>query len=328
VSSGNKLLRAFAGREEEMLARISHMYYIKRMTQRQIAGEFGVSRFKILRLLEEARNKSIVRIEILSPQGACLDLEKRLKNVGLNDAIVAVPFEDTPFSRLNAVCQSAASYLFYKTPGKKCFGITWGKAVANALSALAKLSPDKQEDLTVTPLMGGMGKQQFNISSTNLVSEVARLYGAQAHFILSPCLVETAEVRDYLVSEVNNAHTLEYSKKADIAIMGIGFNGDNSGLVQSGLLSREEMDELIKAGGVGHIGAHFYDIRGDECEVGKGRVVGLTLEEIKKLPLKIAVASGLERVDPIIGAIHGKLIDTLITDKTTAEALLEKMEKA
>lgn len=325
MAKSNKLYSAFAGREEEMMARISHMYYVKGMTQEEIGQEYMVSRFKIIRILEEAKAKGIIRIEILSPQGICLELEKKLKEIGLIDAIVAMPFDDSPASRMSAVCQSAASYLYYKLNGKKCFGLTWGRTVANTLSALSKLGPDRKDDLIVAPLMGGIGKQQFSVSSTNLVLEVARLYNAKAHFILSPCIVDTNKLRDYFVNEAGNAHTLELSRQADIALMGIGSNSRESGLVQSGLVSDKGMAELIAAGSVGNTCAHFYNIDGHECELYKGKVVGLTFDEIRRLPFKIGVATGPEKVDPIIGAIRGRLIDVLITDKMTTETLLRRI---
>ena len=47
---------------QELLARVSAMYYEQEMTQNQIASALELSRVKIYRLLKEARESQIVRI--------------------------------------------------------------------------------------------------------------------------------------------------------------------------------------------------------------------------------------------------------------------------
>ena len=50
--------------------------------------------------------------------------------------------------------------------------------------------------------------------------------------------------------------------------------------------------------------------------------MSLSLDEIKKIPEVIGVAGGDEKVESIYIAIRYRLIDTLITDTTTAKKLL------
>jgi DNA-binding transcriptional regulator LsrR (DeoR family) len=55
--------------------------------------------------------------------------------------------------------------------------------------------------------------------------------------------------------------------------------------------------------------------------------MAITLEELRKIPLRIGVTSGKEKAMPILGAINGKYINSLITDEETANELL-KLGKA
>ncbi len=51
-------------------------------------------------------------------------------------------------------------------------------------------------------------------------------------------------------------------------------------------------------------------------------MIGMSLDQLRKVPRVIAVAGTVEKVDAIQGALEGKLVTTLITDRFTAEQLL------
>lgn len=53
------------------------------------------------------------------------------------------------------------------------------------------------------------------------------------------------------------------------------------------------------------------------------RLLGVTREQLLRIPHKIGIASG-EQADSIVGAARSKFIDTLITDTRTAEVILAK----
>lgn len=50
--------------------------------------------------------------------------------------------------------------------------------------------------------------------------------------------------------------------------------------------------------------------------------IGLTLDQLKAVPRSIAVAGGTRKLQAIRGALEGRLVKCLITDRNTAEALL------
>ena len=53
------------------------------------------------------------------------------------------------------------------------------------------------------------------------------------------------------------------------------------------------------------------------------RTIGINLKQIRRLPRVVGVAWGEHKLDAIRGALRGKLVSVLITDRATAEALLE-----
>ena len=61
-----------------LAASVARRFYIDDRSKTEIAEEFALSRFKVARLLEVARAKGIVRIEIGHPGELDLDLSDRL----------------------------------------------------------------------------------------------------------------------------------------------------------------------------------------------------------------------------------------------------------
>jgi DNA-binding transcriptional regulator LsrR (DeoR family) len=84
------------------------------------------------------------------------------------------------------------------------------------------------------------------------------------------------------------------------------------------------VEQLKAVGAVGDIALHFFDGDGRavEHEI-NDRIIGLDLEQIKKIPRVIGVAGGAEKVAVIRAALRGKIIDVLVTDDQTADKLLE-----
>ncbi|UCE55892.1 MAG: hypothetical protein JSV31_10725, partial [Desulfobacterales bacterium] len=75
---------------------------------------------------------------------------------------------------------------------------------------------------------------------------------------------------------------------------------------------------------LGAICGRFFDISGQKCtnEL-DDQIIGLNLNELKKINHKVAIAFGPEKVKAILGAMRGHFLDVLITDDKTANALLE-----
>jgi DNA-binding transcriptional regulator LsrR (DeoR family) len=52
------------------------------------------------------------------------------------------------------------------------------------------------------------------------------------------------------------------------------------------------------------------------------RVIGVTLEELKKTPRVVGVAGGDRKVEAIRSCLIGGFVNVLVTDKFTAEKLI------
>jgi DNA-binding transcriptional regulator LsrR (DeoR family) len=110
-----------------------------------------------------------------------------------------------------------------------------------------------------------------------------------------------------------------------LALLGIGAVQPSEVLARSGnVFTREELDALTRMGAVGDISLRFFNAAGEPVAAPLDeRVIGMSLEEIKTIPRVVALAGGERKKAAIRGALLGKLVDVLITDRFTAEKLLD-----
>jgi DNA-binding transcriptional regulator LsrR (DeoR family) len=87
-------------------------------------------------------------------------------------------------------------------------------------------------------------------------------------------------------------------------------------------VSEADTEMLRRAGAVGDICLRFFDATGAalDSELDE-RVVGISTEDLKRIPRKVGVAGGERKFEAIRSAVLGHWIDVLITDLETARRL-------
>ena len=147
---------------------------------------------------------------------------------------------------------------------------------------------------------------------------------AQGTFLPAPSSVGSAEARDVLLEDPFVRRAMALFEKLDVALVGIGGQQPSGLLASSGnVFSKAELRTVRAAGGVGDIGLRY--LRADGRPVDSpldDRVIGIELEQLKRVPRAIAVAGGPRKTQAIRAALLGGWINCLITDRPTAERLL------
>ena len=125
-----------------MAARIARRYYIDGVSKSDIATEFGLSRFKVARMLEKARSSGLVRIELHYDGEIDLALSVDLaSHLGLGRCLVIdSPEGDESLLRAN-LGRVAAGLLEEITDGDDVLGLAWSRTTMAMRSALTALAP-------------------------------------------------------------------------------------------------------------------------------------------------------------------------------------------
>ena len=111
-----------------------------------------------------------------------------------------------------------------------------------------------------------------------------------------------------------------------LALVGIGAVGQGSSraLVEQLRLSSEERQEFDAAHIAGDIAARFYDLAGEPfLGAANDRVLGLTLDELRRVPTVFGIATGRDKASGLVGALRGGLLDVLCCDAAAAQEVLE-----
>ncbi len=302
---------------------VAKMYYIEQLTQAQIGRNLNTSRATVSRLLQEARQKGIIKISIEYPWERDKELEKVMqKRFGLRDVRILISYDQPADVIRDGEGLLAAEYIDQIIEEDMILALSNGRSVA---STVKQLHPSHKVNMTVVQAIGALGDNNPLVDGPDLVRNFAEPYGAQYRYMHAPLVVEDRRMRDLLIQEPSVHETLTLARRADVAILGVGaLESDSSGLIWTNYANEKDIAWLRSQGSVGHMCAQHFDINGRLLDVDLNkRVVGIGLETLRSIKTVIAIAGGIEKAIAILGAIRGKYIDVLITDDQAAKKILD-----
>ena len=319
-----------ANREEHrLLYRIAQAYYLDGQTQLQIAKRFGLSRPKVSRLLQRARDLRVVNITLVPPSDGSTDLEDELeRRYGLEEVVlVTVSDPDNP-DRVSLELGPAAAECLVRCVGEgSVLGLAWGRTI---LATIDALPTHPIPELTVVQLSGGLGPVGAMEHSTELARLAAQKLAAQLRLMPAPGIVSSAEAAQVLRGDYQISEVLRIAAGADVAVVGLGVPSADSVLLRNGnIVTMDDLAALEAAGAVGDIVLRYVDAAGEALDLELNqRIIGLTLPELLRIPRVIGVAGGTAKRHIILAALRAGLLDVLVTNQATAETLLTRDDRA
>lgn len=304
---------------DALLVRVAQLYYEHGLTQAEVGAREHLTRWKIGRLLEEAREVGIVRITVVHPLARREDMESEIqRRFGLRESVVVPSAGANP---LEAVGRAAADLLQRLRPELGALGVSWG----NTISAVARALPrDWNDGVEVIQINGNISRSISPTTAVNAANVIATKGAGRVTLLPVPAIVEHASTRTALEAEGFVAETLQRAAQADALLFSLGVLDDDSVLVRSGAVTRAEMLRLRSANACGDVLGHFLDVTsGIADEDLEARVIGLGLDDLAAAKCSIGVAGGHRKVDIIRAALRRGILDVLVTDEDTAQHVLD-----
>ncbi|QTX05764.1 sugar-binding transcriptional regulator [Agromyces archimandritae] len=307
-----------------LLLEVARRYHIDGESQAEIARSVSFSRPTVSRMLAEARRRGMVQIRIGHPLERVLGIERALVEAfGLHQARVADPEDGSAVQ--DDVARCAADLIVEAASEDLVLTVSNGLAVTATVDAMPELVWPRSR---VVQMIGSVGSSDTLLDSPETGRRMARKLGGSFHPLPAPLVVGDARVAAALRDENQIATTLELGGRADIALVGVGAVRDGqSGLIFREYESSELTEDLQQTGAVAHICGHHISAAGDHVRtVLCDRTIAVEPERMKRIPLVVGVAWGEEKVAPLAAAMRGGFISALVTDRTTALALLETVD--
>jgi deoxyribonucleoside regulator len=305
-----------------LMVKVCQLYFQEGLNQQSIAVRYGISRSQVSRMITAAKAEGVVEITIRNPFSDESALEKELlERFRLRDVIVVDTTEAESGMADVLLAQAGAAFLENVFNDGDVIGVMAGKSI----TALAKELKDPQKrNLQFVPLIGGWGSEGADWHANSNVSLMAK-NAKGGHWLLhAPAIVSSEDTKQKLMAEPEIEKVLNLSRRANIAVIGIGQISEGATFVQSTNINARELSIIKSEGVVGSICTSFINENGEEMVKDlSNRMLGLSGEEIKNIPQVIAIARGEVKAKAIHASLKGNWLDVLITDMATAKQVLE-----
>ena len=310
--------------ELRLMAKVARMYYRDGLRQVQITGRLNIHQSTVSRLLKRAEKEGIVRMTLTMPAGLHAELEDALQSgYGLREAIVvdAVDQEEQIVRDLGA---AAAFYLETTLKTRDVVGISSWSAALLAMVEAMHPSP-RGSGARVVQILGGIGSPGAEVHANQLTQRLANLLGGVAMLLPAPGAVGSAEARRVMLKDRYVQEAMSLFKSITVAVVGIGAVAPSKMLAASGnVFSAKELRSLSDRGAVGDICLRFFDANGAPVITPlNDRVIAIELADLKRVDRVVGIAGGHRKFAAIRGALRGRRINVLITDRSTAERLVK-----
>ena len=306
--------------------KVCKLFYEENLTKVEIEKKLHISRFKVARILKEAKRTGLVKIQIIEPQVDLSNLEFQVESeLGLKS--VALVWDDGESLTLlkKKVGRLAADYVLGILRGEDVLGVGWGTTTSEMVNALPN---SVNLSIRLVQVSGGNTAIEAGIDSQALTMRLGRKFGVEPYLLHSPTFVDRPETREMLMKESTFRQIFQIYKQTTVLIAGIGAFLPGS-FLGSRTITDSEMALLHKQHAVGEFLTYCFDSDGNFCQTETlNRTIAIPLEVIKKIPCSIGIAVGSQKAMAVLGAVRAGLINTLITDTTTARTLLGNLKKA
>lgn len=299
---------------------IARRFYEQGRSKLEIADEFGLSRFKVARMLDAARASGLVRVEFELPVPLDLTLSDELTQVyGLRRALVLErASEDSPDELRQRIGTMAADLLGEITTSHDVLGLAWARTVNVMTESLRTLAR-----CPVVQLCGVYSRMDFHNRSVETVQRATAVSGGPAYPIFGPLVLLDRRTADTLRRQPGIAEAFERFGDITKAVVSIGAWQPGLSTVYD-VLGERDRKAIADRGVSAEVAARLFDIDGNEVTTGLSHyVLAISGAQLRRVDEVIALAGGEAKAHAVDAVLRSGTVTTLITDAGTARTLLD-----
>lgn len=301
-----------------LMAAVARHHYLDGRSKVQIAEDLGLSRFKVARLLDAARECGLVRIEIGHVDGMDLDLSARLQEAfGLTHCAVQSTRGASAEDSRATLGRTSARLLAEILHPSDVLGLPWSRSVLAMADQLTELPA-----VSVVQLTGAMEVSGVDASAVDIVRRVAQAGGGASSIFHAPFALDDPQSATAMRRQASVRDGLAAVDKVTHAAVGVGAWADGLSSIFA-VATPEERAAAEAEGVVGEVSGVLFDASGSPVTNSLSeRLITLSAQQLVAIPDVIAIAVGRDKADAVRAALHGHLVNGLVTDDALATALL------
>ncbi|MDO5299173.1 MAG: sugar-binding transcriptional regulator [Clostridia bacterium] len=298
--------------EESLMVKAAWYYYFENMTQQAIADRLSISRMRVIKLLETARQTGLIQFRLRSDGVGMIEQSRDLmQKYHLKDVFLIPESEDE--AQLNeSIARAGAMYVADRLGDNACINVGYGDTLSRTLNHLATMV---QNPVTCISLTGGVSNYLPNTRS--------HIFNARLYLMPAPLLASSPEMAAAMRAESSVSEIIRMADLSSFTLVGIGAMDESATIVKSGMLSHNDLFYLRMNHAVGDVLCHFLDREGQLLATPlEDRLISTPLSRLKAMQNVVGLAAGVRKAEAIRAVLRGGYLDVLITDEPTAALLL------
>lgn len=303
--------------DRQLAVLAARRFYLEDRSKIEIGDELGVSRFKVARLLEQARSAGVVRIEI--DDSGFVDDERaaHLRDaLGLDTAVVVAAHGGDDEVR-HVVGRAAADLLGRSLRDGEVLGLGWGRTLSATAQELGRLPKVSVVQLT------GATEMTRHLSPVEVVRAIGLRSGGDVMPIFAPLLADDAATAAAFRRQPAIARAVAMFDRVTTAVMSVGSWSPAVSQLHDAV-EPEARAALLARGAVAEVGVTLVDRDGEEVAPElTARCIAVSAAQLRSIPRVIGVASGRDKGAAVLALARGGWVSELVVDEALADAAIE-----
>ena len=323
--------------QRDLMVRAAWLSYVAERTQNEIAGILGVSRIKVARLIAEARELGLVKIEIDHALSETAEIEETLRQrFGLAFCSVTPPLLAEPATPRGKQDADAQDELARRAVGLEAaailrrqiaqdrdsdavFGLAWGRTISALADAFRPLNAPKVQFVS---LLGSLTRSAA-ANPFDVVQKLASRTGGEAKYLPVPFIADSEEDRATFMQQKLVQEVIRTALKAKSCFISVGEMAAGSFLARYGYLSGEDIAHLRTLGAIGDTMGLFFDKDGHFVDSAIcRRTLAIELSALRQSSV-VLLSAGKPKLAATRAILKAGFISGLVIDGDSARHLVE-----
>lgn len=304
--------------ELTLMALVARKHYLGNLSKSEIADQLYLSRFKVARLLEAAKEQGIVTFTVGLPGNVNLNLSRELRDAfGLEHAVVIDDLEDESTALMLRLGDATAMLLSDLVNEGDLVGIASTRTLMGLREATSPIARCSFVQLT-----GGLPRSDASdvIGGIRSLTELAN---GTAHVFYAPMVAASEEAARSHRTQPEVIAAFDLMPHLDVIVTGIGAWQPGRSLIHDAL-PEDISEEAAAAGAVCEAVGVPIDAAGHTVDcVARRRIIAPDVEVLQSARHRIGVVFDPDRAAGVRIALAAKLVNCLVTHRADAEALLQ-----